>query len=183
MTVPSWCPRLAGELKQADVRASAVTAGLTAAELNWKPRPGSWSVGQCVDHLVVTNRVYLTAMSSALEGRGAGHADDLVIGWFGRWFIRNYADPVTARTRARAPGKIKPSPDVDAAVLEDFLASNAAARDFVQRCAGYDVNRIRFRNPFVPLLRFTVGTGLEILVRHQRRHLLQAEGIRALLRP
>jgi hypothetical protein len=35
-----------------------------------------------------------------------------------------------------------------------------------------------FRNPFVPLIRFTVGTGLEILSKHERRHLLQAERIR-----
>jgi hypothetical protein len=42
----------------------------------------------------------------------------------------------------------------------------------------YDVNRIRFRNPFIPVLRFTVGTGLEILSNHQRRHLLQAERVR-----
>jgi hypothetical protein len=45
----------------------------------------------------------------------------------------------------------------------------------VERAADCDVNRIRFRNPFVPLIRFTLGTGLEILVRHERRHLEQAE--------
>ena len=37
---------------------------------------------------------------------------------------------------------------------------------------------IRFRNPFIPLLRFTVGTGLEIVAKHESRHLLQAEGVR-----
>jgi len=42
----------------------------------------------------------------------------------------------------------------------------------------YDVNRIRFKNPFVPLIRFTVGTGLEIVSQHESRHLLQAERIR-----
>src|SRR4029453_9509035 len=55
--------------------------------------------------------------------------------------------------------------------------SNDVARDLVRRAGAYDINRIRFRNPFIPLLRFTVGTGLEILWRHQRRHLLQAERI------
>jgi hypothetical protein len=40
------------------------------------------------------------------------------------------------------------------------------------------VNRIRYRNPFIPLLRFTVGAGLEIIAKHASRHLLQAEGVR-----
>jgi hypothetical protein len=31
----------------------------------------------------------------------------------------------------------------------------------------------------VALIRFTVGTGLEILTRHENRHLLQAERVRA----
>jgi hypothetical protein len=35
-----------------------------------------------------------------------------------------------------------------------------------------------FKNPLIPALRFTVGTGLEILAKHERRHLLQAERIR-----
>lgn len=42
----------------------------------------------------------------------------------------------------------------------------------------YDVNPIRFKNPFIPGLRFSVGTGPEVLTRHERRHLLQAERIR-----
>jgi hypothetical protein len=38
--------------------------------------------------------------------------------------------------------------------------------------------KYNFRNPFVPVIRFTVGTGLEILSKHERRHLLQAERVR-----
>jgi len=60
----------------------------------------------------------------------------------------------------------------------DRRANDLAARDLIRRASRYDVNRIRFRNPFIPLLRFTVGTGLEIVWRHQCRHLLQAERIK-----
>jgi hypothetical protein len=63
-------------------------------------------------------------------------------------------------------------------VLERFLRNNAAARQLIVRAGEYDVNRIRFRNPFVPVFRFTVGTGLEIISKHEGRHLLQAERVR-----
>ena len=65
-----------------------------------------------------------------------------------------------------------------ASVLDRFLISNRDAREVVYRASNYDVNRIRFTNPFIPVIRFTVGTGLEIVSKHQRRHLLQAERIR-----
>ena len=48
----------------------------------------------------------------------------------------------------------------------------------MRRAAGYDVNHVRFRNPFIPLLRFSVGTGLELHSSHERRHLLQAERVK-----
>ena len=74
--------------------------------------------------------------------------------------------------------KIVPAAQIESSVLARFLRSNRAARELVTHARDYDVNRIRYRNPFIPVLRFTVGTGLEIVSRHQRRHLLQAERVK-----
>lgn len=43
--------------------------------------------------------------------------------------------------------------------LERFLLCNEAVRELVRRARDYDINRIRFRDPLVPALRLTVGTG------------------------
>ena len=72
--------------------------------------------------------------------------------------------------------------EVDATILDRFLASNEEARRLVERAGEVDVNHVRFKNPFVPMLRFTIGTGLEIIAKHQDRHLLQAERVRAAMR-
>lgn len=29
--------------------------GLSAEQINWKPRADSWSIGQCLDHLIKSN--------------------------------------------------------------------------------------------------------------------------------
>jgi len=99
-------------------------------------------------------------------------------GWFGRWFIRKYIAPSSKGTRAQAPKKIQPAKNVEFSVVDAFLRSNNVVRELIARASEYDVNRIRFKNPFIPLLRFTVGTGLEIISKHQNRHLLQAERVR-----
>jgi hypothetical protein len=104
---------------------------------------------------------------------------EITPGWFGRWFIRNHIAPSPEIRRGRAPKAITPSAEVDASILHRFLGSNQQARELVHRARNYDVNRIRFKNPFVPVIRFTIGTGFEILSKHQQRHLLQAERIRA----
>jgi len=175
---PRWKPRLLAALDDADRRARAVAGSLTAAQLNWRADAASWSIGQCLDHLLVSSEVYLPPISLALDGRAASPVDEITPGLVGRFFIRTFIEPSTQRLRGRAPGKIRPAKDVAPDILDRFLRSNDLARALVRRASAYDVNRIRFVNPFVPLLRFNVATGIEVLWRHQHRHLLQAERVR-----
>jgi DinB family protein len=176
--LPPWSTRLLSEIDAADQRATTIAGGLSREQLNWKPSPGEWSVGQCIDHLRVTNEVYVAAMASSLVNRPAGRAEEITPGWFGRWFIRTVIEPSQKSRKGRAPRKVVPRSEVGADVLDRFIGTNWMAREFVRRAATYDVNRVRFKNPFVRGIRFTVGTGLQILLGHQRRHLLQAERVR-----
>lgn len=175
---PAWSIRLAFELSANDQTAEAVAAGLTAEQLNWQPATGSWSVGQCLEHLCLTNEAYLASISPALKQKPDSPVEQITPGLFGGWFIRTFVEPSPTTKRAPAPSKLRPAARVDVAVLERFLSGNKSCRELIVRARGKNVNLIRFWNPFVPGLRFTVGTGLEIIAGHQRRHLLQAERVR-----
>ena len=176
---PTWRTRLIAELHASDERATTIAKPLSPDQLNWKRSPGEWSVGQCLEHLCIGNEVYVLAMAKSLEGGPRRVVQEIAPGWFGRWFIRSYIAPSSRTRRARAPTKIVPSSNVEPSILDRFLRSNHDTRELMHRARDYDVNRIRFRNPFIPLIYFTVGTGLEIVSKHEQRHLLQAERIRA----
>ena len=178
-TLPPWGVRLTAGLDAADQRAREVATGLSVEQLNWQPRPDAWSIGQCLEHLAITNELYLAAIAGSLESKPLSGVQEITIGWFGRWFIKSFIEPGPETKRAKAPGKIVPGSRVELSVLDRLLRSNQVARDVVRRAREYDVNRIRFKNPFLPLIRFTVGTGLEIVPGHERRHLLQAEVVKA----
>jgi hypothetical protein len=175
---PAWSVRLAFELSANDQTAQALAAGLTEEQLNWQPATGSWSVGQCLEHLCRTNEAYLASISAALKEKPDSPVEQITPGWFGRWFIRSFVEPTPNTKRVSAPPKIRPAARVDPAVLNRFLSGNKSCREFIVRTRGKDINRIRFWNPFVPGVRFTVGTALEIITGHERRHLLQAERVR-----
>ncbi len=117
-------------------------------------------------------------LSAALQGRHTAPVEEIALGRFSGWFIRTYIAANPAGTRARAPKKIEPPPQPEPDVLEAFLRSTQAARALVRQARDYDVNRIRYKNPFIPLLRFSVGAGLEIIAKHAGRHLLQAEVVK-----
>jgi hypothetical protein len=175
---PAWSVRLAFELSANDQTAQALARGLTEEQLNWQPALRSWSVGQCLEHLCRTNEAYLTSISAAVEDKPDSPVEQITPGWFGRWFIRNIVEPSPKSKHVSAPPKIRPAARVDLATLDRFLSSNQSCRELIVRTRGKNMNRIRFWNPFVPGVRFTVGTGLEIIAGHERRHLLQAERVR-----
>jgi len=175
---PAWSVRLATDLLANDETAKRLLAGLTKEQLNWQSAPGSWSVGQCLEHLCIMNEVYLPPISTALKEKPDSPVEQITPGWFGGWFIRNFAEPASGSRRVRAPAKIRPTSHVEGPVLDRFLYGNQLCRDIIVRAGSKNVNRIRFWNPFIPGLRFTVGTGLQIIVSHERRHLLQAERVR-----
>jgi hypothetical protein len=176
-SLPSWSQRLISELEISDGRAQQLARGLNREQLNWSPAPGAWSIGQCLQHLLAGNELYLPAIANSLRGRRESPVEEVVLSRFSRWFIRNYIAP-SSTTRARAPSKIRPAAEVEPSVLDAFLRTNEVARELIRQASAYDVNRIRFRNPFIPLLRFTVGAGLEITSKHESRHLQQAERVR-----
>jgi DinB superfamily len=176
--LPAWGVRLIAELNAADQKANELVIGLDSKQLNWQPGPVAWSVGQCLEHLCITNEVYLPALSNSFAGKPVSAVQDITPGRFARWFISNYIEPSPESKHARALKKVVPGARVELSVLDRFLRSNLAVRELVRHARDYNVNSIRFRNPFIPVLRFTVGTGLEIISGHERRHLFQAERVK-----
>lgn len=162
--------------------AHALVAGLDDAAGEWRPAPDSWNVAECLDHLATTNRVYLAAMlEAATEARQAGRERrrSALPGVVGAWFVRTLEPPVKRRLRFRALSVVQPreSPSISDA-LAAFMASHPPVRAFLQAYADIDLAGVRFRNPFVRGVRFSLATGLHVIPAHERRHLWQAWNVR-----
>jgi hypothetical protein len=94
-------------------------------------------VGQCLEHLRVSNEV-LAAISS-LEGRQRGAVDEVRLAWFNRWSIRNYVAPNPGGVKARARRRIEPSKKVELSIFKSFHASNQGTRELVRRASYFDL--------------------------------------------
>ena len=44
-------------------------SGLTAEQLNWKPDPNTWSIGQNIHHLIVINSTYYPTFEALKSGQ------------------------------------------------------------------------------------------------------------------
>jgi hypothetical protein len=181
-TLPSDLQALDDALYAAEEDSRALVDGLAETLGAWRAEPGSWSVAECLDHLATGNCVYLASMQAAAErARAAGRRrrGPAQPGLVGGLFVRYLEPPVRAGFRSRAPGKIRPRPApplIDA--LTKFLASQDDVRAFLRTFAGIDLSSVRFANPFIRGVRFSLATGLHVIAAHERRHLWQAWRVR-----
>ena len=161
----------------------ALLAPLDDEQFNWSPLAGRWSIGQCFDHLNIINAEYARHIREAVaaaRAAGLGRREPIAPTWFGRRFVASMEPPV--RLKIKTARRMRPAPRrLKAEVWPEFVRQHKQLREFVSGdCAGVDLNRARFRNPFVPLVWMRAGTGLNVMTAHDRRHLWQAQMMREL---
>lgn len=178
--LPADLLNLCDALDASERDAIALVQGLTTAQGAWRAEPGSWSVAECLDHLATANRVYLAAMERSAAhalGKGSRRLRPAQPGLVGGWFVAYLEPPV--KLKSKAPRTIRPR---SAPPLEDafssFLATHGNVRAFIQTYANIDLARVRFPNPFIRGVRFSLATGLHVIAAHERRHLWQARRVR-----
>ena len=173
------------QLDAAERDAEALVAGLSEEQGTGRTDPRSWSVAECLDHLATGNRVYLAAMREP-GGRARGSARHRTRpakpGLVGRLFVAMLEPPPKWWSKLRAPRKILPraSPPLSDS-FGSFVASQAEVRAFLLAHADLDLSGVRFPNPFVRGIWFSLATGLHVIAAHERRHLLQAWRVRRAL--
>jgi len=181
MLLPPELQRLLDDIDEADRRGESIAASCTDEQLYWRPRDGeAWSIAECLDHLGVMNVVYGTAIRSGIDtarSRGSKRQGPAQPGFIGGKFVQSMEPPV--RRRLRAPRQSKPAPTKERrAILEGYRAGHDLVRQLIVGAATIDANHARFRNPFLPLVRFSIATGLFVIAAHDRRHLWQAEQVK-----
>jgi DinB superfamily len=170
------------QLDAAERDAHALVAGLTQEQGIWQPQVGSWSIAECLDHIATGNHVYLAAMqepAARARARGQFRSRPVKPGLIGHLFARSFEPPPAWWSRRKAPRKIRPRAESSLAeAFADLVASQGDFRAFLFAQADLDLTSIRFPNPFVRGIRFSIATGLYVITAHQRRHLWQAWQVR-----
>jgi hypothetical protein len=161
-------------------RARAIAEPLDAAALAWRPAPKSWSIAECLDHLVVTTEVFLPgldrAAARARERRLLAPGPFALNRW-GRLLVW-YVEPPPP-IRLPAPKPLRPvrrgSPEL---ALQRFLASQELVSSRLPTLAGLDLARAVYVSPIARYIRMSLLAFLEVHTAHERRHLWQAERVR-----
>jgi hypothetical protein len=167
---------LADQIRTVIREAGEVANGLDRDAFNRRPAEGRWSVGECLDHLNATARLYLPILTEAMEdARARGWTATGVDGrtLFGRFVAYSQEPPV--RFRIRTFRELAPEQDLDPdGVLEEFERLHEELIVRINESGTLDRKRIRIRSALDSRLRLSLADWFAFLAAHARRHLWQA---------
>jgi len=162
-------------------RARELVNGLSEAQLNWKPAPGSWSIAQCLEHLTAAtegfDQYFEKAIASGREKRSVDGAIPYRPTRLGGWLIKQLVPEATRKVPAPKIFRPAESSSIKGA-LERFLQQQERFVKFVKDATGIDYNKTKLRSPVTPLMRYSLADAFVLTVVHGRRHLGQAQRVR-----
>jgi hypothetical protein len=167
------------ENQEIEHRAAALVAGLDEQSFVWRPEPGRWAIGECLEHLNLTANTFLPLLDAAMDGGEPRPESSEAVrpGFAGRWFVRILEPP--AKLKVKAPGSVRPAPELSMSdVTERFTSARRGLESRVVRAREFDLNRTKMHHPAIPVVRFSLGEIFGIIFAHERRHLWQAEVVR-----
>lgn len=149
---------------------------LTESQFHAPPRDGGWSVGFCIEHLILTGRAYLPRWDAAIAGATAlpGIESKFRSAWWQREILNRIESPSTVRSKADAallPVVRRPIDQTVGglfALHEDIYRRVTASRNL-------NWSRVKIQSPFTSWLSYSLGFSFRLVLAHERRHLTQAE--------
>ena len=166
------------ELSKVADEAKATFGGLSPEQLNWKPSEKSWSVAQCLDHIIKTNHEFdaeFEKLASGTRKNSFWENYSPFSGWAGSFLIgviKNDAKKAKAPTQ-----RIVPSSDIDAGIVDKLVNEIAEVNRKVGACAAADRQKTVVTSPFLKVFTYKLDDALTVLVEHSKRHVRQAKRV------
>lgn len=149
-------------------------------QLNWKPAENSWSIAQCLDHLIRSNVEFDDEWPKLLAGmRRNSFLENWspLTGFFGRLLIGSLQKD-SRKTKAPAKSIIPPS-EIEPGIVERFVANVEQTNKNITGCEGIDLHRTVLTSPFLRVITYRLDDAFSILVEHTKRHIRQAKRVTA----
>jgi hypothetical protein len=171
-------PSLITAVNQIAADTESTFGHLSPTQLNWKPSAERWSVGQCLDHLLTSNKGYFPIVDDVLKGRKQSiwESMPLLPGLAGKLLIKSL-DPASTR-KIKAPKRFEPAQsDISASVINDFIDQQTQIGEKMKASEHLNLEKIVITSPVAAAITYSLMDAYRIIVVHEHRHFQQAKRV------
>jgi hypothetical protein len=155
---------------------------LTVEQLNWKPAAKSWSVAQCVDHLIKTHERFIPVLARYELGKASQSLwarYSPLSGFFGQFLIRSLMPDNPKKIKTTWRGKPSSS-EIDAGIVERYCDHQHELIEQMRRLPDdLDLAKAIITSPMLGVFTYSIDDWLTIAVIHGQRHFEQAKRVTA----
>ena len=151
---------------------------LSPSQLNWKPSADRWSVAQCFDHLLTSNKGYFPVIEDVLAGKKRTFWERMPVlpGLAGKLLIKSL-DPASTR-KIKAPKRFQPAQsDISGSVINDFVDQQGKIVEKMKATEHLDLEKIVITSPVSAAITYSLMDAYRIIVVHEQRHFQQAKRV------
>ena len=149
---------------------------LSAEQINWKPSAKNWSIGQCFEHLIITNKLYFPAIQKVIDGNHRNNVFSKIP--FSTNLIAALMKKSLKPEQARKMKTFKIFEPATSSILTTifvgFAENNQNLITMIEALKNLDIRKIKIAEPLSIALNLRLSDAFEILLLHEQRHLNQA---------
>lgn len=167
------------ELQTLSADAKNIFGKLSSEQINWKPSEKVWSVGQCFEHLIVTNELYFPNIQKVIAGTHHNNfyskipfGVDLIAA-----LMRNSLNPNQKRKMKTFKIFEPAASNISSTIIEDFTENQQTLIEMAKAVKDLNIHQIKISEPVGAALNLRLDDAFEILAMHEKRHFKQAERV------
>lgn len=156
-------------------------SGISLEQLNWKSSAQSWSIAQCLDHLLMSHHSYFPTLKKIIAG-------NYRMNFWERW------SPFTSlcgrllkqqlqeqpKKKFKAPKKIQPSAsEIKMDILERYYKNLNSFLEYISNCNQVDIDKTIITSPTLTMVTYSLRDAFQFLMQHEHRHINQAIRVKA----
>lgn len=144
--------------KAAKEKARLAFSNISPEQLNWKPSTESWSIAQCLDHLIIADRSYFADLEKITQGSykmSAWKKYSPFSGLCGRLMkTRMQEQP---KKKMIAPQKIRPrSSNMKFELIELYHKNLDNFLEHISNCKNVDLDKTIITSPIIQIVTYSL---------------------------
>ncbi len=154
---------------------------LSKEQFNWKPSANSWSVAECLEHLIISNNAYFHVFAKIASRHFIMSVKEkfspLTFLW-GMLMKDAIREQVTWKmTTHKTLNPVKSNFDVDQ--LEAYIENCSSLLDHISSCRHTNLDKTVITSPTLTFVTYNLRDVFTFLVTHQHRHINQGIRVKA----
>ena len=156
-------------------RINELFSSLNATQINWKPASEVWSVGQCLDHLIITHSRYNACFNDLVEGKEMNfwQRNSPFCSMMGKAILKSVI-PENAKKTKTFPVFEPSQSDIRPDIVKEYMYQLDGFLHRLKQLEKLDADKIMISSPVNKWITYSLSYAYSILYHHDRRHIDQA---------